>query len=185
MKRTTLVVLAIFAVLLVLLIIMDTNDIALLAQTPSPTAQMQVLGDWSVDDIVMIEYHSINLDGISIQKNTDNSWSFPASTNLVDQGKIQELLSTLQSMVVLTDLDPSPELKSIGLTTPQYVVVLTNTSKEKKEIWVGNITPTGSGYYVTLNNGTPIVISKYAIDSILELLTPSNLILQTVTPEGS
>ena len=182
MKKSTLVILVVFIILLVTLFVFETNNIQLLKQTPSPTAQLKVYEGWNIENIVRIDHQSGDLEGLSIIKNSDNSWTFPSSTSLVDQGTVQELLSTLESMVILTQLEPGFDLSSIGLVSPQHNIILTSDSQEKIEMWIGSQTPTGSGYYVSINNQPPIVISKYNVDSIIELLSPNNLVLQTATP---
>ena len=47
---------------------------------------------------------------------------------------------------------------------------------------LGAATPTGSGYYAQVNGGSPIVLEKFEVDTLLEKFAPSYWATPTPMP---
>ena len=75
------------------------------------------------------------------------------------------------------DIDP----KIVGLEDPEYVLTVKFTGGGERTVEVGVITPTESGYYVRDTAGKVVIVSRSAIDALLELLTNPPY-LETLTP---
>jgi hypothetical protein len=79
----------------------------------------------------------------------------------------------------LPDIAP----KDVGLDDPEYKMILKFTSGVERNIDVGVITPTGSGYYVRVDGGETIIVSNSAIDSLIGLLgNPPYALTETPLP---
>jgi hypothetical protein len=91
-------------------------------------------------------------------------------------------LSLLQTFKVLVSLETSPALADVGLTKPAYRLVITLNDGSTQTLKVGSLVPTGTGYYVQMNNDSVVVISKNNIDTLFGLVSTA---CATPTPEPS
>ena len=64
------------------------------------------------------------------------------------------------------DIDP----EIVGLTDPEYILVIKFTSGVERNVKIGVITPTESGYYVQNADGETLIVSKSSVDALLGLL---------------
>jgi hypothetical protein len=115
--------------------------------------------------------------------NNQQSWIIeqPAGCQY-DSGSISNSLSQLQTFKVLVSLEVTPALADVGLSLPTYRLDLTFMDGSTQTLSVGSIVPTGTGYYVQANLGSVVVVSKYSIDSLFELVST---VCATPTPEPS
>jgi hypothetical protein len=81
-------------------------------------------------------------------------------------------------LVLDTVPDVDPEI--IGLEDPEYVLTIDFADGGERSVDVGVMTPTESGYYVR-DADKIVIVSRSAIDALLELLTSPPL-LTTLTP---
>lgn len=161
-RKQTWIALIIFGLLLGLALYINRNPIISSASsTPSPTLMPSLLEGWQDSDIAMIQYKG-DPGEITLNHNPDGSWSLgpenivPASIEKVDSFRYQLLSISVQSLLNTTD-----PLDAVGLAAPKRILVLRDTQGKQVEIRIGNQTPTGSGYYVQIDNQTPVVVSKY------------------------
>lgn len=99
-----------------------------------------------------------------------------------DSEQLSSYLSLIQTFKVLVSMETPPELTDVGLLSPTYQLVLTFNDGSTQNINIGSIVPTGSGYYVQVNNGPVVVVSKSSIDSLFEIVST---VCATPTPEPS
>jgi len=104
-------------------------------------------------------------------KDQSGSWAVAGYTAAdTDPTGIDGMLTQITSLSVLSDLDPAPALDIIGLTMPIYRFKVTLQDGKQKIVYIGKVTPTKSGYYARLEEGNPVVVSKYAVDNLINLL---------------
>lgn len=102
---------------------------------------------------------------------------------------IEDMLKKITSLTVMSDLESAPDLSLIGLLTPSYIFKVTQTDGQQLTAYIGGLTPTNSGYYARLEGGSPVVVSKYAVDNLVAFLekppvaTPVTTVTPTVTEE--
>jgi hypothetical protein len=179
-QKKSWILLIIFFVLLILMVFVEkTPSITSSFRTPSPTSFLKLFPDWSSTDLVNLEIK--NESGkviVGLMRNENKIWGFSSPQDLEpDQGKIQGLVTSLVSLEIWNTLEPPSSLDQYGLFPPKYIITSQNSLGEIKVMNIGTETPTGSGYYVQLDNSSPVVISKYGIEGILQLLTPEALML--------
>jgi hypothetical protein len=116
-----------------------------------------------------------------IQLNLNNTWSITDAQNTpVDQGKVQQLLSSLTGLQATATLDINA-LSSFGLVTANQVITI-DSSNGTFVLKVGKVTPTNSGYYVQVDNHAPVVVDKNSLDSVLTSMNREALLPATATP---
>lgn len=69
-------------------------------------------------------------------------------------------------MGILSSLD------DFGLSTPNSWISVTYSNGHVRKLFIGNLAPTNSGYYIQMDNLDVIIISQFSLDAILEL--PNN-----------
>jgi hypothetical protein len=156
--------------------------------TPTPTLIPQIIKE-NQSDISLIEFTASTGDVTKLRKNSDNTWSFQNSTSqVIDQGKMQELLSDIYFLTPLTTIDANASLDAYGLLKPVRIINVQITNGSPYVIKLGSLTPTQSGYYIQVNSNPVVVVSKTSLESILDLIGTDALIQKTATqpsPNGS
>ncbi len=182
-RRETWIVVGIFVLVLAVAMYLNQNPLPGGASaTPSATETPALLAGWSDADIVWMEYRGAP-GTLSLAQNPDGSWTLgpddPAPASI---GQVEYLRSQLTALRVTSVLNTTDPLDAVGLTAPEKVLAVRNSEGRQVEIRIGNATPTGSGYYIQLDSQTPVVVSKFAVDGLLEALTREKLLAPTATP---
>ena len=137
---------------------------------------------FSADSGVPSEIRIESKDGaiVDVSKGADNSWSvkqpFEAAA---DQGMVEAAVSQITTMRVLDTL-PDIDLDVVGLKVPEYKLAVTFADGERN-VSIGVITPTGTGYYVLTPDAKVVIVSSSAVEGLLNLLK-SPPYLETLTP---
>jgi len=120
---------------------------------------------------------------VEVTQNADKAWGFVKPIeSAADQGFMEAAASQVSTLRVLEHL-PDIAAKDVGLDTPEYKMTMKFTSGVERNIEVGVVTPTESGYYVRVDGGEIVIVSKSALDSLLELLNnPPYLPTETPPP---
>jgi hypothetical protein len=106
------------------------------------------------------------------------------------QATVEEAATQVTALTILNHLEI--DLADVGLNDPAYTITVGFSDGKSMTAQVGDVTPTESGYYVRKNDGSILVISKYGMESLLNLIlyppyeqtpTPSPMpATQTATP---
>ena len=108
---------------------------------------------------------------VEVARGEDNAWALTQPTKAkADQAAAEAAASQVTTMRVL-DTVPDLDLGILGLEDPEYVLHVKFASGGERTVDVGVITPSESGYYVHNAEGTVVIVSRSAIDSLLGLLT--------------
>ncbi|MBA4379337.1 MAG: hypothetical protein C0393_01370 [Anaerolinea sp.] len=161
------------------------------ATEPTPTA-IKPSFLITKDNGALTKIHILDAQGNSLQMGRDASgnWTImvgqsptitqpePAAAN---QSQAEAAETQFFALSVLTTLETSPALDVIGLNPPAYTITLGFFDAQRllgaqhllggtqKVLEVGGLTPTGSGYYVSLEDKI-YVISQSSINAVLGLL---------------
>jgi hypothetical protein len=152
--------------------------------TPSPTPQPRLLGEWQSSDIQWIAVQRGEGEAVTIAQDGSGNWIINAdATAAADAGKVEAVRSEIAGALIQAALPADYDRSALGLDQPVAIITLKNQTAEEVIIQVGNETPTGSGYYVTVGQGAPVAVDQGAIDAVLEQVTLENLLPEaTATP---
>lgn len=84
------------------------------------------------------------------------------------QASVEEAASQVTALTVLNRLEL--DLAAVGLKSPAYTITVGFSSGNFFTAQVGDATPTDSGYYVRKEDGNILVVSKYGLESLFNLL---------------
>lgn len=176
-RKTTWIVLVVFVVLLAAVLLMQRTQgtVRLIEEeiTPSATTAPRVLADLKSEDIVAIEWTGEG-QALTLTQAADGSWALgPGAGGPVEASQIDQLRASLVSLRAVSQVGAGNPLDAIGLTVPANIIILRTAAGEQLQLNLGSPTPTGSGYYVQLGANPPVVVDKYEMDSILDLVQPS------------
>ena len=182
MRRPTVIYLLLFLVLVGAYYYLNNRaqpaDIAL---TVEPAAEVSYL--FTAEDGVptSIRIESKAGDTVEVARNAENAWALILPIKATaDQGLAEAAASQVTTMQILDRLpDIDPEI--VGLTDPEYLLVVKFTGGVERNVKIGVITPTESGYYVQNVDGETVIVSKSSLDALLGLLNNPPY-LETPTP---
>ncbi|MBN2147675.1 MAG: DUF4340 domain-containing protein [Anaerolineales bacterium] len=192
-RRSTWIIVSIFVVLLVGALLLARVQKEEVEEEPTPTLQV-IESLFDIDNLVVVQIDFASADGeaVTFQRDTVvGEWSLagaePGTTDVFAAGGIAGELFALQ---IQTRLDNIPSLGAMGLVSPAYTISMTKDNGEKIVLYVGDLTPTGTGYYIQVDKDDPVVVSKVNLDSILGVfetppLLPTPTLEATLTPEVS
>lgn len=181
MKKTTWIALGAFALVLIAFLIMQNNELAPV-ETPVPTIvpTLQELDDQTITEI---EYADSIGATIVLEKIEALSWISPTNPEAqVTAGKIEELLSYLSGLNIVTTLPEVVALDEVGLDEPLYTITFIMNDGTPYQIEVGDPTAMSDGYYARIDENEILVLPLTTMETIPGLMytivTPP-----TVTPE--
>lgn len=169
-RRSTAVVVVVFLLALGALLFLRQNPSLLQSATPTPQATpfSKLLTEWKEADISQAVLQRSVGGTTTLTRNPDGSWT-NAAAGTVAPGKVEQLLSELLATNILVQMSADTKLEDLKLVTPGQIIVLRDNTGRQTTIKVGGMTPTESGYYVMMDEDTPVVVSKYAIEAVLKL----------------
>ena len=183
MKRSTVVVLVVFLVLVGLMLYLNQKEPATEeADTTTPPAPVVFL--FSDSDGLPT---SIDIKGKTdeqqtiLARNEAGVWVLtkPIASE-ADQASAEEAASQVTSLRIESRLEVAPE--AAGLVQPAYTLTVETTSGTTKTVRIGDLTPTGVGYYALINGSDEtIIISRTGLDALLTLLESPPYVNETTT----
>jgi hypothetical protein len=99
-----------------------------------------------------------------------------------DQAFAEEAASQVTSLRIESKLEVAPE--AAGLVQPAYTLTVETTSGTKKTVRIGDLSPTGIGYYATVDSSDEtLIIGRTGLDALITLLeSPPISVTATNTP---
>jgi hypothetical protein len=191
-KRPTFILLVILALVVVAYFVVKGRGLATSASsTPSATVSSYLITP-SDGTLQVLRISNANNNVFQMQRDTGGTWVVTQpTTGIADQALAEAAETQVGALRIVTSLDNSLNLNDAGLSTPADTIELTFSNNLKHVVQIGNLTPTGSGYYVRFDGGNIFVISQAGIDALLKLLTappfpatetPITTIQATITP---
>lgn len=180
-RRPTLIVLGVFVVVLAVAVFLTKTPTGmgiLQTETPTPTVLPKLLSGWPVEQSAKIDVHNSQGASFQLQRETGAGWAFVGQQRPVDPGKVERLLVSLAALETIDRLNPSTPLEAAGLQPPAFTLTLTSSAGDLKTIQIGNVSPTGNGRYLRVDQGDIVLVRKTSIDEVTGLLTIDQLISQ-------
>jgi len=171
MKRPTWIMLVIFLGLAGLWMYLDRREPVVEDMAATPIAPVKYLIT-AVDGVpTSIGIKSKTGEHVVIVRNEAGEWVLkqPIETE-ANQGSAEAAASQLNSLRILSRPEVAPA--DAGLVQPSYVITFELTGGTAKNVRIGDLTPTESGYYAIVNEGDEVLIlDKTGLDSLLMLIT--------------
>lgn len=182
MRQSTIIYLVLFLVLVGAYYYLNNREQpADIALTLEPASEVSYLFTAEEGLPTSIRIESQAGDIVEVARNAENAWALILpSEATADQASAEAAASqvtTIQILDRLPDIDP----EIVGLTDPEYMLVIKFTSGVERNVKIGVITPTESGYYVQNTDGETVIVSKSSVDALLGLLNNPPY-LETPTP---
>lgn len=181
----------VFIVLLAALVIMQRQSDGIEELTSTPTVIQTLLSITGVD-VQNLRIESATGEAVEFEIGIDGNWAFVEPETPPEETDIDSLTrSVLQiaNLRLLSSLDSQPSLEEMGLDVPAFRIEVRLVDDEEMVIFVGDETQIENGYYVHLENDSAVVVAKFALDSVLDLLREPPFVptptpdLSTETPE--
>lgn len=181
-RKNTLVLVAVFVVLVAGFYLFQRykEQNPTVPESDLPTAVPQVyLFEFTSEAVVGVLVEGVDGQVVELQKDADGTWLMtqpPTLPEAVNQTPISSAISQIGTLRVLNELTVPPALDAIGLDQPSTIVTLTLDTGDTVKLDVGSSSPTGSGYYVRVNGGSPKLVDKYLLDQFTGFLTTPPLL---------
>jgi len=169
-RRSTWILVGLFIIVLVVALYLQRSDRQAGAEA-TPTPGVSYLFDGLEGDIQRLTISAAAGDTVEVEGGPDGSWTLvePAGQQ-ADETRIGSVVSQVQNLQVVSELGDPPALNVIGLNPPAYRLAVTGADGQERVAFIGDVTPTESGYYAHREEGPVVVVSKAAMDSLLGLL---------------
>jgi hypothetical protein len=101
-----------------------------------------------------------------------------------DQTAAEQVVSQAQELRPVVKIEAgTPDLAAFGLDTPAYLCKLTLADGRSVTFKIGDVTPTEDGYYLQKEDGEIVVVGKFGMDAVINLLTqPPYMFTPTPSP---
>src|SRR6185436_11648187 len=164
MRRSTVVYLLLLLVLAGLYYYLNHREQpADIAATLAPESQISYL--FTADDGLptSIRIEAKTGETVEVARGADEAWALilPIQAK-ADQAAAEAAASQVTTLHILDNVpDIDPEI--VGLSVPEYTLIIRFTSGVERKAEIGVITPTESGYYVRNADGEIVIISKSSL----------------------
>jgi len=171
-RRNTLILVGVFVVLLSATFLIQRNkeqNPALPESDLPTTVPPTYLFNFPSESVMGMVIEDADGQLIEMQKDAAGVWTLiqpPTLPDGTDQTAISSTIGQLGTVRVLNELANAIEVNVLGLDTPAYTLTFTLDSGKTTEIQVGSSSPTGNGYYVRVDNGSPKLVDKFFFDSL-------------------
>jgi hypothetical protein len=187
MKRSTWIATVIFLVLAGLLFYVNQKEPTEEAVEITPPAPVKFLFVDSDGLPSSIDIKSGTGEQVVIARNEAGIWVLekPIETEApqggeADQASAEAAASQLTSLRIESRPEVPPE--AAGLVQPSYILTVETTSGTKKTVRIGDLAPTGIGYYARENNADEtFIINRTGLDALLKLLESPPYVEPTAT----
>ncbi|MGD8406095.1 MAG: DUF4340 domain-containing protein [Anaerolineales bacterium] len=129
-----------------------------------------------------IEIKSDSGEQVRVERNDAGEWVLTQPIEAeANQGSAEAAATQLTSLRIVSRPQVAPA--DAGLDQPSYKITVELTSGTVKNVRIGDLTPTESGYYTNIDESDEVlIVSKTGLDSLLMLIT-SPPYVDTPTPE--
>jgi hypothetical protein len=171
MKRSTWIVLVVFLALVGFMLYLNQKEPAAseeLEATPVVPAEFLFA---ETDGLpTSIDITSQTGEQVHIERNAAGAWVLkqPIETE-ANQGAAEAAASQLTALRIVSRPEVAPA--EAGLAQPSYVMTVELTGGTVKVVRIGDLTPTNSGYYSSVNASNEVlIVSKTGLDALLTLV---------------
>jgi hypothetical protein len=142
-----------------------------IAVTLEPESQVSYLFTAEDGFPTGIRIEAKNGETVEVARGADEAWALilPIEAK-ADQAAAEAAASQVATLRIL-DTVPDVDPDIVGLSIPEYTLVIHFTSGVERKAEIGVITPTESGYYVRDTADEIVIVSKSSLDALLGLLT--------------
>jgi len=107
---------------------------------------------------------------VELARNPENAWTVILPIEAAAEQGVSEAAASQLTTIRISDRLPNISPKDVGLDVPAYTLSVKFTNGVERIAKIGVITPTESGYYVSMD-GEIVIVSRSAIDALIGLLT--------------
>lgn len=155
------------------------------AQTPTPISAGQLFGpnDGPLNSVMI---QDANGQSVTIDRKS-GGWTMSLGSESAipaDQSAAEQAASQAQALNLVSRIDTSsPDLSAFGLDKPAYLCKFGLVDGRTVSLKIGNLTPIENGYYAQKDDGSLVVVDKYGLEALLNLLKqPPYMFTPTPSP---
>ena len=195
-RRTTWVILAVFVVVLGLAWYLQRNGGAEGTQA-TPTPGSQPVFDFTENEVAGLRIEAAQGEAVALVRGAGGAWTLAEpQAEATDTERADSAVQQAAGLMATTTLESAPAPEATGLDPAAYLITLDLSDGSQRLLRVGKETPIETGYYVQVDDGPVQVVSKFSLDTLIELLenppippTPTSAApteaVEAETPEGA
>lgn len=172
-RKTTWIVLLIFAVLLAAVLLWQRNQDQKAAEaTPADVGvvEKQYLFDLE-GEVASLRVEHVGDKSIELVRDAQGQWALAGMpSSVLDSAAMDTVIGQLAALPLVSTLQDIPELEALGLDPPSYRILVVQKDGAQLVASVGKATPTGSGYYVLTSDRGVYIANEFSLQSILDLV---------------
>lgn len=181
MKRSTWIAVAIFLALAGTLLYLNQREPVEEVAEIAPSPPVEFLLTDSDGLPTSIDIKSETGDQVIVMRNEAGVWVLEQPMETVaDQASAEAAATQLSSLRIESRLEVAPE--ATGLVQPSYILTVKLSGGTEKTVRIGDLTPTGIGYYALVNGSDEtIILNRTGLEALLTLLESPPVVESTPT----
>jgi len=142
-------------------------------QASKETAQTNstpILPDWTSGSIIKISIkYDHDRNSLEFLRDPGKNWIYvDRKSNALPQDEINMALTQLFSLIPIKTLDKDTPIDWLGLSPPVASFSVMNVSGETTTVKIGQPTPVETGYYLQVDDSTPVIVPYNDVIQILD-----------------
>jgi len=177
MKNNTWIILGVFIIVLVGFLLLQNVEIDS-TETPEPTSTpAPALRSFDDQDLKAIVLEKSGSQTIKLEKIDTLEWIITTHPDgQVTAGNVEEILSYLSNLELISILSSTPSLEEIGLDEPVNTLRFEYEDGTSYTITIGMVTTLNDGYYAQVDDyEMAVVLPLYNIDLVISLMNNATL----------
>ena len=182
-RRSTWVVLGVFAVFLLIVVLRQQSQEQLAAKvTPTNDDRRPFLFELGGAQMTALRVSDGQGNVIILQRGDGGVWKLiDPPLEPTDDNAVNTLITQLVSLQAVTQLDAPPALEAMGLNPPANGGILITLDNGRQLVAsVGKLAATGNGYYVLTSDRKVYVVSNSSLETILGMAAAPPVVLPTI-----
>jgi len=132
--------------------------------------QPPILPNWTADNVfkITVKYNE-DRSTLQFMRDKNNNWVYvDRQSNTMPQDEINTTLTELFALTPTQKIEQGTPVSWLGLSPPVASFDVMNISGEEKLVKIGNASPVRTGYYLQVDNETPVIVPYNDVIQILD-----------------
>jgi hypothetical protein len=154
--------------------------------TPTPGIEETFVFEYG-RGVTSIEVAAAEGDSVRVERNAENAWVLTKPERAeANPGAVEAAASQIGSILIITAIENAEDPANFGLDAPAHTITVEFEDGVKSILEVGDLTPSGNGYYLRVDAEKVFVVSASGIDALTSLLIfPPYLNTPTPSPTAT
>jgi len=169
-RAGTLIVVLLLVAVIELAIYLNGNKDKAGLENSTPVSEKAYIFTEKDGIVSSIEVKPADGEAVKVARNAQKAWAIVLPSEVeADQGLAEAAASQVSALPIINKVDAGKSPEIFGLDKPAFTITIEFEGGVKHALYVGDTTPSQSGYYARVDKGDIVVTDLSGIEALLQL----------------